>query len=34
MIITDHHKNLEKIPDAIAVINPLISVNYNFKYLA
>lgn len=34
MIITDHHKNLEELPDAIAVINPLISKDYEFKYLA
>jgi len=34
MIITDHHKNLEELPDALAVINPVISKNYNFKYLA
>lgn len=34
MIITDHHKNGEEIPDAIAVINPIISENYDFKYLA
>ena len=34
MIITDHHKNLEELPDAIAVINPVISKDYDFKYLA
>ncbi len=34
LIITDHHKNWEQIPDAIAVINPVISKNYDFKYLA
>ncbi len=34
MIITDHHKNLEEIPKAIAVINPNISPQYPFKGLA
>lgn len=31
LIITDHHKNLDIIPDAIAVINPQISPDYDFK---
>ncbi|MBP6910987.1 hypothetical protein KBC03_05370 [Patescibacteria group bacterium] len=31
MIITDHHKPLAEIPDAIAVINPQISPDYDFK---
>ena len=31
MIITDHHKQLEIIPDAFAVVNPQISPNYSFK---
>jgi single-stranded-DNA-specific exonuclease len=31
MIITDHHKNLETIPDAFAVVNPQVSPNYSFK---
>lgn len=34
LIITDHHKNLEIIPNALAVINPQISPNYEFKWLA
>ncbi|HKL44343.1 MAG TPA: single-stranded-DNA-specific exonuclease RecJ [Candidatus Absconditabacterales bacterium] len=34
LIITDHHKNGEQIPDAIAVVNPVISKDYDFKYLA
>lgn len=31
MVITDHHKPLDEIPDAIAVINPQISPDYPFK---
>lgn len=34
LVITDHHHALEKIPDAIAVINPQVSPNYSFKGLA
>lgn len=34
LIITDHHKDLESIPEAIAVVNPQISPNYSFKWLA
>lgn len=34
MIITDHHKELAEIPDALAVVNPQISPNYSFKGLA
>ncbi len=31
LIITDHHQDLESIPQAIAVVNPQISPNYSFK---
>ena len=34
MIITDHHKQLDIIPDAFAVVNPQISPNYSFKGIA
>jgi len=34
IIITDHHQHGEKIPPAFAVITPLISPDYPFKYLA
>ena len=34
LIITDHHQDLESIPQAIAVVNPQISPNYSFKWLA
>ena len=34
IIITDHHQHGEKIPPAFAVITPLISPEYPFKYLA
>lgn len=34
IIITDHHKALEIIPEAHAVINPQISPSYKFKWLA
>lgn len=33
-MITDHHHALEKVPQAIAVINPQVSPNYAFKGLA
>ena len=31
VIITDHHKALETIPEADAIINPQVSDNYEFK---
>ncbi len=31
MVITDHHQPLATIPEAVAVINPQISPNYDFK---
>jgi single-stranded-DNA-specific exonuclease len=31
LIITDHHQDLESIPEAVAVVNPQISPNYPFK---
>lgn len=31
LVITDHHRPLDEIPDAIAVINPQISPEYDFK---
>ncbi len=34
LIITDHHQDLESIPEAIAVVNPQVSPNYPFKWLA
>ncbi|UFX83157.1 single-stranded-DNA-specific exonuclease RecJ [Candidatus Absconditicoccus praedator] len=34
LIITDHHKALNKIPPADAVVNPQISPNYQFKGIA
>lgn len=34
IIITDHHQDLESVPEAIAVVNPQISPNYPFKGLA
>ena len=34
LVITDHHHALEKVPQAIAVINPQVSPNYAFKGLA
>lgn len=34
LIITDHHQHLEELPDAVAVITPLISDKYAFKGLA
>ena len=34
LIITDHHQDLESIPEAIAVVNPVISEKYPFKWLA
>jgi single-stranded-DNA-specific exonuclease len=34
LIITDHHQDLESIPEAIAVVNPVVSPDYPFKGLA
>lgn len=34
LIITDHHHALDEIPQAFAVINPQVSPNYPFKWLA
>ena len=34
IIITDHHKNLETLPDAVAVVNPVVSPEYWCNYLA
>ena len=34
MIITDHHKQLEELPDALAVVNPQVSPKYPFKWIA
>ncbi len=34
LIITDHHQNLELIPEAFAIVNPQISPQYAFKGLA
>lgn len=34
LVITDHHHALDRIPEAIAVINPQISPHYSFKGLA
>ncbi len=34
LIITDHHQDLEDIPEAVAVVNPVISPKYPFKGLA
>ncbi len=34
LIITDHHQDLEDIPEAIAVVNPQVSPDYPFKGLA
>lgn len=31
LIITDHHQDLEDIPKAVAVVNPVISPEYPFK---
>jgi single-stranded-DNA-specific exonuclease len=33
MIITDHHKNLETLPDVVAIINPHVSPEYPFNGL-
>jgi len=33
IVITDHHKQLDEIPDAIAVINPQVSPDYEFKWI-
>jgi len=34
LIITDHHQDLEDIPEAVAVVNPQVSPKYPFKGLA
>lgn len=34
LIITDHHQDLDSIPEAVAVVNPVISEKYPFKWLA
>ena len=34
IIITDHHKNLETLPDAVAVVNPIVSPEYGCSFLA
>ena len=34
LIITDHHQDLESLPEAVAVVNPQVSPNYLFKWLA
>lgn len=34
LIITDHHQDLEDIPEAVAVVNPVVSPKYPFKWLA
>lgn len=34
LIITDHHEAQEEIPDALAIIHPILSPNYSFKHLA
>jgi len=34
LVITDHHQDLDSIPQAIAVVNPQVSPNYPFKGLA
>ncbi|MFA5747618.1 MAG: single-stranded-DNA-specific exonuclease RecJ [Candidatus Absconditabacterales bacterium] len=34
LIITDHHQDLDSVPEAVAVVNPQISPNYKFKGLA
>lgn len=33
VVITDHHQRLEHIPDAVAVINPQVSDDYDFKWI-
>lgn len=33
VVITDHHQKLEHIPEAVAVINPQISPDYEFKWI-
>lgn len=33
VVITDHHQKLEHIPEAVAVINPQISPDYDFKWI-
>lgn len=34
LIITDHHKPLDILPDAFSIVNPLLSQNYPFKWIA
>lgn len=34
LLITDHHKQIDQIPDAVAVVNPQISENYRFKEIS
>lgn len=34
LVITDHHQDLDAIPEAVAVVNPQVSPNYPFKWLA
>ncbi len=34
LIITDHHKNLETLPNAVAVVNPVVSPEYWCNFLA
>lgn len=34
LIITDHHKAIDEIPDAVAVVNPQISPEYTFKEIS
>jgi len=31
LIITDHHQDLESVPEAVAVVNPQVSPDYPFK---
>lgn len=33
VIITDHHKNLDVTPEAVAIVNPHVSPDYDFKWL-
>ena len=34
LVITDHHHALDRVPEAVAVINPQVSPKYDFKGLA